>query len=90
LFYSNIANKIGGALYLNYVYANRIIVDNLSNTDYNITNPANITIVRNSSCLQKNVFINNAAQFGGAAIAINGFNVSNLANGNTSGSCPYL
>jgi predicted outer membrane repeat protein len=37
----------------------------------------------------ENTFNNNRAKFGGAAIAINGFSVDNLTNGNVSGSCPY-
>ncbi len=38
-------------------------------------------------CFKNNTFINNKANFGGAAIRINGFNNSNTANGLYEGGC---
>jgi hypothetical protein len=44
-------------------------------------------LLESNSSFLNNIFINNKAKLGGAAIAINGFNLSNLTSSDTSGSC---
>jgi hypothetical protein len=55
-----------------------------------VTNNENLTTFHNFSCFTYNIFSDNAAEYGGAAITINGFNTSELFNDNLGGSCPGL
>ncbi len=60
-FYANIAEEIGGALYLDYTYAVKTIVGNLSSTVLDITDIRNINVEDESPCLINNNFTNNVA-----------------------------
>ncbi len=89
-FVQNNADQMGGAIYLDYSHALKQLIGNLSSSETNITDPENPRVYPNNSCLSGNNFTHNTAKFGGAAITINGYNVSDISNNSFNGSCQNL
>ncbi len=78
----NRANKTAGAVYLDYYeFGQAQYIGLFFNTIYDITDRNKVNINLANFCLKNNKFKNNFANFGGAAIRINGFNITEITNG---------